>query len=248
MNSRSTLYGSAVFTTVRIIDGEPWLWEKHWRRLLHDAERLGLELRNVTHELVKKELDYALEIDEIRNGRARISLHDQRPSAIWPGVEMADEPTTLSILTGERREIARPFRLAISPHRINSTSPLAGLKTCNYLEQTMSLDEARSRGANEAIRINERGHVASACMANLFWLTDGHLYTPSLSTDCLPGTTREFVIENLELSEIEAGLQDFKRADAVFLTSAGLGVIQVDEFDERAMERIDHAVMNLMPS
>lgn len=112
----------------------------------------------------------------------------------------------------------------------------------------MSLDEARSRGANEAIRINERGHVASACMSNLFWLANGQLYTPALSTGCLPGTTREFVMENLEVSEIEADLQELKNADAIFLTSAGLGVVQVDEFNGREMQTTGHPILHVVPN
>ena len=38
----SRLYGSGVFTTIRIINGEPWLWEKHWRRLMNDAAKIGI--------------------------------------------------------------------------------------------------------------------------------------------------------------------------------------------------------------
>ncbi len=245
--TRSELYGSGVFTTTRIIDGKPWLWEKHWRRLAHDAERLGLELGHLTQELVRKELEYALDIDELQEGRARITLHDTRPSIIWPGVETPDEPTTLSVVTGELREITRPFRLALSPARINSTSPVAGLKTCNYLEQTMSLDEARLGGANEAIRINERGQITSACMANVFWLSDGRLFTPALSTGCLPGTTRELVIESLEVAEVEAQIDELRKADAIVLTSAGLGVVQVDEFERQKMLRLDHEITRLIP-
>jgi branched-chain amino acid aminotransferase len=245
--TRSQLYGAGCFTTIRIIHGKPWLWDKHWRRLVHYAERIGLDLRNISEDVIKEELDYALKADELRTGRARISLHDQRASAIWPGVETPDEPTTFSILTGEPREIVRSFRLTVSPHRVNSTSPLAGLKTSNYLEQTMALDEARSRGANEAIRLNERGEVTSVCMANVFWLADGRLFTPSLSTGCLPGTTREFVMENFEVSEVEAAVEELIKADAIFLTSAGLGVVQVDELDGRTMSTVDQNILKLIP-
>jgi branched-subunit amino acid aminotransferase/4-amino-4-deoxychorismate lyase len=245
--TRSQLYGAGCFTTIRIIHGDPWLWDKHWRRLMHHAASIGLDLRNVSEDVIKAELDYALKADELGDGRARISLHDQRTSAIWPGVEAPDEPTTFSILTGDAREIMRPFRLTVSPHLVNSTSPLAGLKTGNYLEQTMSLDEARSRDANEAIRINERGEVTSACMANIFWLAEGRLFTPSLSTGCLPGTTREFVMENVEVSEVEAAVEELIKADAIFLSSAGLGVVQVDELDGKTMSTVDHNILNVIP-
>jgi branched-subunit amino acid aminotransferase/4-amino-4-deoxychorismate lyase len=111
----------------------------------------------------------------------------------------------------------------------------------------MSLEAAKARGFHEAIRINERGQVTSACMANVFWLKDEQLFTPAISTGCLPGTTREFVMENLQVNEVEAGIDGLKSADAIFLTSAGLGVVGVDEFDGRAMKRVEHDLLDLVP-
>ena len=110
----------------------------------------------------------------------------------------------------------------------------------------MSLDEARSRGSNEAVRLNEHGHVTSACMANVFWLKGDRFFTPSLATGCLPGTTREFVLENIECEEVEAGLDDIANAEAMFLTSAGLGIVAVDEFNGRALALDDHPIMRLI--
>lgn len=54
--SRSHLYGYGVFTTIRIIDGEPWLWDKHWRRLEHDAGKLGIDLAAYSEGMVRRGL------------------------------------------------------------------------------------------------------------------------------------------------------------------------------------------------
>ena len=62
----------------------------------------------------------------------------------------------------------------------------------------MALENAKAKGFDEAIRLNERGEVASACMANVFWIKDKKLFTPDLETGCLAGTTREFIIETAE--------------------------------------------------
>lgn len=240
--SQATLYGCGVFTTIRIVNGEPWLWEKHWRRLETSADRLGIDLdsenvRNI-HSRVKSSI-----ATDVRDGMVRVSLYDGRASAMWRG---DIERTSVSILVRGPKNNERPFSLTTSPHSVNSTSPLAGLKTCNYLEQITSLDEARSRGFNEAIRLNERAHIAGACMANVFWLIDGRLFTPALSTGCLPGTTREFVLEKLECEEVEADLSDLDQADAIFLTSAGLAIVAVDTFNGRALPSTDHPITRSM--
>src|SRR5205085_8323098 len=135
------------------------------------------------------------------------------------------------IMTADLSPPQSPIRLALSPHRLNSTSPLAGIKSCNYLENLFTLEEARARGFHEAVRLNERGEVASGCMSNIFWLTEKKLYTPELSTGCLPGTTREFVLENLECKEVSAGIDVLMDAESVFLTSAGLGIVKVSEIE-----------------
>jgi branched-subunit amino acid aminotransferase/4-amino-4-deoxychorismate lyase len=245
--SRANLYGAGVFTTIRIINGEPWLWEKHWRRLMNDADRLGIDTSRYSEYIVRRGLDESIpDQDKLTPQKARITITDERRSVLWSGGDPS-VPTNITFLISPLRKVPRPFRVGVSPHLVNSTSPIAGVKTCNYLEPLMELDEARSRALNEAVRINEHGHVTSTCMANLFWLRDGQLYTPSLATGCLPGTTRQFVLEKLEVTEVETGIDALNLADAIFLTSAGLCAVQIDEFDGLAMPKVEHSILNLVP-
>ena len=110
----------------------------------------------------------------------------------------------------------------------------------------MTLEEAKARGFDEAVRLNERGFVASGCMANVFWSKDGRLFTPSLKTGCLPGTTREYILENLDCQEVEAGIEELDTAEQIFLTSAGLGVVSAAEFNGRKLAVQNHSVIDLL--
>jgi 4-amino-4-deoxychorismate lyase len=100
------------------------------------------------------------------------------------------------------------------------------VKSCNYLENILSLEDAKDRGFDEAIRLNEKGEIVSACLANLFWKKDVAIFTPSLETGCLKGTTRGFILENFTVEERKAELIELEKADEIFLTSAGIGVIK----------------------
>jgi len=245
--ARAFLYGSGVFTTIRLIDGKPWLGEKHWRRLEHDATKLGIDISQYSESMVRRGLDESIpDADKLDALKARITITDERPSPHWSDVT-PQVPTNVTFLVSPLRIVPRPFKLGVSPHLINSTSPIAGLKTWNYLEQTLSQAEAKSRGLREAIRVNEHGHITSACMANVFWLKGDEVFAPALATGCLPGTTREFVMENLAVREIEAEIGELQDADAIFLTSAGLGVVSVDEFDGRALAPTRHPILKLVP-
>jgi branched-subunit amino acid aminotransferase/4-amino-4-deoxychorismate lyase len=81
-------------------------------------------------------------------------------------------------------------------------------------------------------------------MANLFWAKNGEMFTPSLNTGCLAGTTREYVLEGLECREVEVGIEALEAAEDIFLTSAGVGIVQVDEFNGRPMQLGRYGIMN----
>ena len=243
--SAAALYGRGIFTTVAIIDSKPFLLEKHWRRLTENAAKIWLDISKISENRLRNELTGLLKMGSISEGRARITLFDGTPTDLWPFP--SERRTSVLILAAGKRKVPDNLRLGISPFRINSDSPMAGVKSCNYLEKIIALEEAKKRGFNEAIQLNERGHIVSACMANVFWLWGGGLFTPSLKTGCLAGTTRGFVLENVDCTEIEAGLEALQNADAIFLTSAGLGIVRVDEFEGRKLGGEHHPILGLIP-
>lgn len=242
--SNASLYGKGIFTTIAIRGGEVLFWEKHWRRLGENAAKVHIDLAEHTEEATRSALDDAIATSGLADGRARITFVDDSPSEIWS--DDRGHKITLSIIVAERRSIPQPFKLTVSPYRVNSSSPLAGVKSCNYLENVLALDEAKRRGFHEALRVNERGHITSGCMANVFWLKDDQLFTPALSTGCLAGTTRECVLDNIDCKEVEVPVDAVKDADAIFLTSAGIGIVQVTEFEDRVFSEFVHPITKLL--
>jgi branched-subunit amino acid aminotransferase/4-amino-4-deoxychorismate lyase len=102
----------------------------------------------------------------------------------------------------------------------------------------LAWEEGRARGFDEVVRLNERGEVVSAAMANLFWVTDGVLHTPALATGAVEGTTRACVLEvaaGMSVPVVEGvyELTHLGDAEEIFLTSAGLGLAVVNTFDFR---------------
>ncbi len=245
-NSNIFLYGKGIFTTVSIVSGGPFLWAKHWQKLITNAETIGIDLVGFSQGSVLEELRQRIAEAGISNGRARLTFADQQNAAIWPDSEPADAKTTLKIIAGENRAIPDNFTLTVSPFPVNSRSPLSGVKSCNYLENLMAVEDAKTRGFHEAVRVNDFGSVTSAAMANVFWLKGGELFTPSLATGCLAGTTREFVLERIDCREVEAGIEVLDSADAIYLTSAGLGIVPVREYNGREMLDPEHQITGLL--
>ena len=142
-------------------------------------------------------------------------------------------------MTGDPQKVPRTgLSLAVSPYRVNTFSPLSGIKSLNYLDHVLSWEEAQSRDFDEAVVLNERGEIVSATTANLFWIKNGTIHTPTLSTGALAGITRECVIEiaNKHFIPLVEGvyeMTDLTDADEIFLTSSSLGVGPVTTFDFR---------------
>jgi len=246
LTSSAALYGKGVFTTVRISEGEPFLWEKHWRRLTHNAAAVGIDIKSYGSDDTLKSLCELVKANLIEDGRARITIFDLSPPQIWSSENKPGE-TAMWMVTGDLRSRPKPFRLKISPFLINSRSPLAGIKSCNYLEHLLAFEEAKGSGFHEAICLNEREELTSASMANLFWLRGDQLYTPSLRTGCIAGTTREFVMENVKCVEVERTRDSIYQADAIFLTSAGIGIAGVDELEGRKLKPVPIEIEQLIP-
>ncbi len=221
--SAVALYGKSIFTTVAVYHQKLFLWEKHWVRLNDNAEKIGVDLSDFTEQTIKNSLLGIIEKNGFQTGRARLTFFDESPTSVWHND--SKNKTSLLIQTADFRPVENKFKLTISPFRTNSTSPLVGIKSGNYLENIMAWENAKSKGFDEAIRLNEKDEIAAACLANIFWKKDGEIFTPHLETGCLKGTTREFVLENQKVYETKSKLNELIEADEIFLTSAGIGII-----------------------
>jgi branched-chain amino acid aminotransferase len=230
--SAGVLYGWGVFTTLGLRGGKPRAFERHWERLVAHAGRAAVPVeRDATDvEAGLRELAGRLGLSD---GRARITL---LRGAGGPWREKEAGGDTLVFAAARAPRAARPLALTVSPYRLNTTSPLAGVKSTAFVEHLLALEEARGRGFDEALMLNERGEVAEGTAANVFWVRGGELFTPSLATGCLAGITRRLVLEvasRLRIRATEGGfpLAAVGEADEVFLTNSTWGLSPVGQFD-----------------
>lgn len=216
------LHGHGVFTTLRIYNTRPFMFDEHWQRLEHHARAAGLS-EIWEREAMRAALNDLINANKVSEGKARITLLESE-SRFWRLDATPDKKTDLLIFTAplhSRNEAA----LTISPYRINSGAPLAGIKITNILQQIITLKEAEARGFDEAVVLNERGEICEAAAANIFWVRGGVLYTPTVNTGCLAGIARHLVLElahklRIELSEGAFQSEHILTAEEAFLTSS----------------------------
>ena len=247
--SAGVLYGWGVFTTLGIRGGRALAVGHHWERLAAHAARARVPSAWSREEVVGGLLALVAE-SGVRDGRARITL--LRASAgVWSAPSEREADAAILVASRGPRD-PRPLTLTVSPHRINTASPLAGVKATAYVERLMALDEARGRGFDEAVMLNERGEVVEATAANLFWTRGGELFTPSLATGCVSGVTRRFVVEvaarrRVRVTEGSFPLAAIAEADEVFVTNSGWGLVPVAELDIHRFQTPGTMLTTLVP-
>ena len=227
------LYGWGLFTTLRIYEGRAFAFEHHWERLLKSSEKARVAL-GISVEAMKQALIDIIAANGVRQGRARITILKGEAGS-WRGAA-AREADVLIFTAGEAARPPAPLALTVSPYRLLSGGPLAGVKRTAMIENLLAYDEARSRSFDEAVLLNERGEMVGATAANLFWAQGDELFTPSLATGAIAGVTRRFVCDlaaSARLHVVEGSFTTQRLLDAreVFLTSTTREISIVASYD-----------------
>lgn len=229
------LLGWGVFTTLRLYDGAPFEFSSHWRRMARDAERLNVPLGVSEEALRQQVIDLAR-----RNGREEgmVRLSFVRNSGGSWG-EPGNYPSVdLLIFTRPLPAWPDSYRLQVQPGAVFSGGALAGAKMLSWGPNSRYMEKARLAGYDDALLLNELGHVAECTSANIFVVKRGHALTPPLSAGCLPGVTREILLKignkaGVPIEESEITVADLDRADEVFITSTTRDVGSVREIEGR---------------
>ncbi|HXO05630.1 MAG TPA: aminotransferase class IV [Candidatus Sulfotelmatobacter sp.] len=229
------LNGWGLFTTMRIVTGIPFAFERHWKRLQRDAERTHCPFP-FNAEAVRGKLDELLLANEVREGCARIyAIYNQvgfwRSDENFPRVD-------LILYSSDLPSYREPVKLGLRENGRHAASPLAGVKVTSWLNNVWSLYEAQQTGCDETVMLNERGEVAECTAANIFCVRGGRVYTPPLASGCLEGVTRSVLLEigaraGAPVEERTLFPEDLYGADEVFISSTNRSMLGVSEMNGR---------------
>ena len=117
--------------------------------------------------------------------------------------------------------------------RIDSKSqPMQAKSAANYSNAALARMEALNAGYDEAIMLNNKGHVAEGSAENIFMVKNGKITTPPLDADILNGITRDSAIKLLKSNKIRVieknlKINDLLKADEIFMTGTAAEVKSV---------------------
>jgi branched-chain amino acid aminotransferase len=226
-HDRGFLIGEGVFETLRSYSGEPFAVARHLQRLAAAAAvfRLPLPEEEVLGDAIRAVLT-ANQLAE-KGTDARIRITATAGNARW-SEKMAEKRQMRStvLVTAELLQPVRsPANVLVVPFQRNPRSAISGIKTTSYAENALALRYARERHFDEAILANTLGDLCEGATSNVFVISDGRLLTPPLDTGCLPGITRELVLEvarktGIDVQEKRVPVAFLERCEGAFLTSS----------------------------
>jgi branched-chain amino acid aminotransferase len=224
----------ALFETLHVRVGRPFLWLRHLERLARSAAELGFPDPPAS-ETLEDALSRVLEASGLGEAVIRITLtRGQAEGPRSPGCWLEAEPLEARLWAGARSGDAS----AILASRAFEVGPLSRHKTTSRLAHRAALDEARGRGADEALLVSPAGLVLEGTMSSVFAVVAGEILTPPLSAGILPGVTRAWVLETCRARGLPAREEPLHRdrlseAGEVFVTNAVQGAVPIAVLEGR---------------
>ncbi|HEX4005795.1 MAG TPA: branched-chain amino acid transaminase [Acidobacteriaceae bacterium] len=239
-------YGTGVFEGIRAYwddrDEQLFLMRPvdHYRRWKQNCAILRIDFPLTSEELS------AITVELLRRNAFRTDIY-VRPlaykSAERIGVSTDDQDAfaIVALPFGEYLHSEMGLHAGVSSwRRIDDNAIPPRAKICGaYVNSALATDDARRSGFDEAILLNQSGHVAEGATCNLFMIRSGSLITPPATENILEGITRDSVMElarrefNLQIVERPIARSELYICDELFLTGTAVGIAPVVRVDHR---------------
>jgi branched-chain amino acid aminotransferase len=240
------LAGWGVFSTLRVTAGLPFAYERHWERMRRDARAMHVPFPS-DPQYIRSRLMRLIQANGAVEATLRVAVIRNR-GGIWEGP--TDRDFDLIALTADPKVWGQGVNLTVRSQARHAACGFRGVKILSWAINLTMLEEAQEAGFDEVILLNERGEVSECTSANIFLASGSQVWTPPLDSGCLPGVTRELLLEEVRVGGISVGEkalfpEDLERAGQVFITSTTRGLLPVLSIDHRPAGQAGEACLRL---
>lgn len=253
--NRAFKYGDGVFESIRIVNGRLISFDAHFKRLMSALKAIRINIPNTyTKEYFSENIIRLLKANNISLGAAiRLSVfrdakgtylpEENNPSFFIEAKPLNDNNYRLNsegILIDVYKEIKKNINI------------LSSYKTLNSLINVLAVINAKEKSFDDSLIINENENIIEASSSNIFIVSNGVLYTPSLDDGCVGGIMRMKIINlalknNITIYECCLNMQNLMSADEILLTNAISGIVWVGGFNnKRYYNSLSKRIMNIL--
>lgn len=242
-------YGTGVFGGIRAYwNGETEQLNifrplDHFARLIRSASLMRIGVKETKEELTAI-LTEMLRMEDYRENVYVRPLAYKNLDGI--GVRLHDIPDALTMWTtpmGRYIEKEEGAHVHFSAWRRvdDNAIPARGKITGSYANSALIKSDAVLSGYDEALVLNQDGHVSEASAANIFMVRDGVVITPPVNANVLEGITRRTLITLLrddmgvEVQERDIDRTEIYLADEIFLCGTGVQIAAITRVEHRTI-------------
>lgn len=237
LDNRAFHYGDGVFESMRIVRGKACFLDAHWARLTEGLKVLRIELpKNLDRDSLERFILELVERNGTPNARCRLTIFRDAAGYYRPKrhdgaftIELMPVPRDVYILND------RGLTVDLYPEMRKAVNMLAVHKTLNSQLYVMANLWCMERNLDDCLLQNDRGNIIESSAGNIFIVSNGVLYTPSLGDGCLGGIMRMQLINlalenNIKVYECSLTPQNLLAADELFFTNAARGIQWVSTY------------------
>ena len=242
-SDRGFLLGDGVFETLYATgktDVAVVFFNQHWQRLTTALNLVEIDItfaandilaacqHLIKHILFKNNNDQSqsfvlrLSVSRGNGGRGLSISPDAKPNWLLTAAPCPPPPKSVSLHVST---LCRPSK--------NLTSRI---KSLSYMDNILARKEAVQAGADEALLLNEKGHVSCAAAANIFVFENNRWVTPLISDGALDGIVRGEILNmsklyGVPIIEESLTLAQVQEADHLFICNSLTGAVPVIEIN-----------------
>ncbi len=233
------LYGDGIFEGMRAYNGRLFRLDDHMRRLQVSARAIAIDIPGGIAHARDVVLETVAATGSLDAYVRLLITRGEGPLGVDPTT--CTEPKMICIV--DTVELFPPARAALGVDLVTASlrRPSADVldprvKSLNYLNNALCKGEAKRRGADDALLLNQQGAVAETTSANVFAVCAGVVMTPPTTDGALDGITRRTILElcaklGIASKERTLGRIDFFAADEAFLSGSGARIVPIRSLD-----------------
>ncbi|MDZ5713815.1 aminodeoxychorismate lyase [Jeotgalibacillus haloalkalitolerans] len=226
------LYGMGAFETFRTYNGYPFLIGDHLQRLQFAFGEMGIEAK-LTTAGIKQMVSELREANGGADGYFRLNV-----SAGVRGIGLDPSPYTEPMVMLLQKPLTPPPAERHAQWlklRRNTPETEIRLKSHHYFNNLAARKEVTD-SKTEGIFLTEDGVISEGLASNVYWVKDGTLYTPDLSTGMLEGITRKMVLAlaragGIPVKEGRFTPEEAQGADEWFLSNSIQEIVPITRFE-----------------
>jgi branched-chain amino acid aminotransferase len=235
------LYGDGVFEGIRVYNGLIFKLREHIDRLYHSAHTILLSIPFGKEKMIEKVIR-TVRINGLKDAYIRLII-TRGVGDLGLDPRKCPMPTVI-IITEPKIELHQNktgIRAVISWVKRDSVDGTTHeVKSLNYLNSVLAKIEANNAGVDEAIYLNQNGHIVEGVAENIFVVKENIIITPLTCTGSLPGITRKEIMKmaaRLGYKVEEGNITPYElfNADEVFFTGTAAEIVPVIEINGRSI-------------